>query len=115
MTFRRDLTFLDLAHVRNLEKDLALKLRNRVTETLAVRKIDDFCHKLTEQKKCSAYRKSRKKPFCCHVIEINDGSFKKNLDYLDNVYRKGPCTAENIFKLKEFILRWKDFDLVEKA
>ena len=68
------------------EQNLALQLRMRVMETLAVKKIDDRCHHERQQKLCSSFRKSRKKPFCCHVIEINDGTFKNNLDYLGDVY-----------------------------
>ena len=70
-----------------LRKNLAMQLRIRVMETLAVKNIDDSCHRQSEQKKCASYRKSRKKPFCCHVIEINDGSFKNNLDYLGKLYK----------------------------
>ena len=58
-------------------------------ETLAVEKIDERCHRQSEQKLCASFRKSRKKPFCCHVIEINDGTFKNNLDYLGAVYSEG--------------------------
>ena len=71
------------------EQNLALQLRMRVMETLAVKRIDDRCHHERQQKLCSSFRKSRKKPFCCHVIEINDGTFKNNLDYLGDVYSWG--------------------------
>ena len=71
---------------KELRKKIAIQLRTRVMKTLAVNTIEESCHRQSQQKLCASFRKSRKKPFCCHVIEINDGTFKKNLDYLGDVY-----------------------------
>ena len=46
---------------------LALKLRTRLQETSMAKNICEYCRSLKMQKKCSAYRKSREKPFCCKL------------------------------------------------
>ena len=46
---------------------LELKLRTWLQEISIAKNICEYCRSLKMQKLCSAYRKSREKPFCCKL------------------------------------------------
>ena len=54
---------------------LAMRLRDRLQEISIAENINAYCHRFAMQKKCTAYTKSRKKPFCCKINQNNIHDF----------------------------------------
>ena len=50
---------------------VALKLRTRLDQISYAENVNQYCHTLKMQKKCSSYTKSFKKPFCCELDKRN--------------------------------------------
>ena len=54
---------------------LAMRLRDRLQEISIAENINAYCHRFAMQKKCTAYTKSQKKPFCCKINQNNIHDF----------------------------------------
>ena len=52
-----------------------MRLRDRLQEISIAENINAYCHRFAMQKKCTAYTKSQKKPFCCKINQNNIHDF----------------------------------------